>query len=70
MELKLTGGPWGTLAQVEAYLAPAITERTLASRAAALRLAILRVESMADGELAIKQEWGKRKSGVEKEIKR
>jgi hypothetical protein len=42
---KLTGGPWGTLAQAEACLAPRTTMRLLAWGAAE-RLATLRVESM------------------------
>lgn len=41
---KLTGGPWGTLDQAEACLAPRTTK--LASRAAAERLATRRVESI------------------------
>lgn len=51
---RLTGGPWGTLDQAEACLAPITTVRMLASREAADRLATLRVESMVidrgDGE--------------------
>lgn len=46
VELKLTGGPWGTFDQAEACLAPVTTVRMLASRAAPDRLATRRVESM------------------------
>jgi hypothetical protein len=55
MHQSLTGGPWGTLDQVEAHLTPAITERTLALREAAWRPATLRVESIVK-KLAINGE--------------